>query len=135
MAKLWYTKTAQYRTPAGHIDATYMDGIYIDGALFENNIPVVDCVAWLAVTPQDSHWVEHGITFGFPSYQNGQVKRIAKTFDWLPGQKHTQTDKLFYNGHPYGMGLNTIAAQLYIVFFPITRDIVYNVSYILEVDT
>lgn len=134
MTKKYYTKTAQYWTPAGHTDAMYMDGIYIDGGLFKENVPLIDCVVWIQVTPQNSHWVEHGIVFGFPSYQNGVVKRIAVDFDWLPWQMDEKTKGLPYNGHPYGIGLNTIAAQLYTVIFPITRDIVYDVIYTMEVE-
>jgi hypothetical protein len=134
MTKKLYTKTAQYRTPAWSLNATYMDGIYIDGGLFEENIQIVDSTVWIQVTPQNSHSVEHGVTFGFPSYQNGMVRRISVTFDWLPWQRQEQTKNLPYNGHPYGIGLNTIAAQLYVVLFPITRDIIYDVIYTMEVE-
>lgn len=134
MSKLWYTHNATYRMPAGKILALYMDGIYIDGSLFENNIPLLDCVAHIQVKPRDYHLVEHGVEFGFPSFQNGQVKRIALEFDWLPFQEHKQSKILDYYGNPYGMGLNTIAVQPYIVIFPIPFDIIYDVSYTMEVD-
>lgn len=134
MSKLYYTHNATYRMPRGHTSALYMDGIYIDGPLFENNIPVRDCVAHVQVTPRDDHWVEHGVQLGFPSFQNGDVKRIGLKFDWLPFQRHVQSKILDYHGSPYGMGLNTIAVQPYTVIFPIAVDIIYDVIYTMEVD-
>lgn len=134
MAKRWYTKKAQYRLPAGSMGVIYMDGIYINGYLFENNIPVLDMVTWIQVTPQEAHAVEHLANFGFPTFRNGSVVRIGHRFWWPPGSKMAQAEKLFYSGHPYGMGLNTIAVELSLPL-PITRDIIYDVSYIMEVDT
>lgn len=134
MAKVYYTKDAVYKLPAGKVYAIAMDGIYIDGILFDDNIPVVDCVAWISVTPRYSHMIYHWIMIGVPSYKYGEVERLGIRLNWLPFQTHTQSDKISYNGHPYGMGLNTIAAQLYLDVFPLTRDIVYDVSYLMEVD-
>lgn len=135
MAKRWYQHTAVYTLPKGYIYATNMDGIYIDGDLFHNNIPVLDCVLWVSVTPRASHMIEHWIRIGVPSFNNGTVERLGLMFDWLPFQSGAKSDKLFYNGNPYGMGLNTIAAQLYLSIFPLLVDVVYDVSYIMEVDT
>lgn len=130
MDKVHYSKKAQYRIPAWDWGATYMDGIYINGTLFENNIPVHDGMVRMSVTPQYAHWVEHWANFGFPTYQNGQVIRSGHKFWWGPGASHAQTYDLRYNGHPYGMGLNTIAAQLGLSPLPISRDIVYDVIYV-----
>lgn len=134
MSKLWYTEDAVYLLPARKTYAIAMDGIYLDGNLFDNNIPVLDCIAWISVAPRYSHMIGHWITFGFPSYKYGSVERLGIRFNWLPFQTHTQSDKLLYNGHPYGMGLNTIAVEMYLDIFPLTRDVVYDVSYIMEVD-
>lgn len=130
MDTLHYSKTARYRIPAWNMGATYMDGIYIDGALFDNNIPVRDGVIRMSVTPQYGHWVDHWADFGFPTYQNGQVIRLGHKFWWPPGSSHAQNYDFYYNGHPYGMGLNTIAAQLSLSPLPISRDIVYDVIYV-----
>lgn len=134
MAKKYYAKRAVYILPAGDRGITYMDGIYIDGQLFENNIPVRDGVIRIDLQPQNEHSVHHWANFGFPSYQNGQVIRIGHNFGWSPGEDYAQYHDLEYGGHPYGMGLNTIAIQL-TAALPITRDIVYDVlmAFVMEV--
>jgi len=133
---LTYSKTAQYILPAWSWSATYMDGIYIDGNLFDNNIRVLDGIVRIGVWPQNPDAVDRWANFGFPTYQNGQVIRIGHKFWWGPGSGAGQSYDLRYNGYPYGMGLNTIAAQLSLSPLPITRDIVYKVVYvfIMEVD-
>lgn len=135
MSKLYYTHNATYRMPAGKIQALYMDGIYIDGALFDRNIPVTDCKINITVTPRDDHMVGHGVDFGFASYRNGQVLRIALSFYWHPFQQDVQSKQLDWNGNPYGMGLNPIAVQPSIILFPIFVDIIYDVKYLMEVYT
>lgn len=135
MAKSQYTLNAVYRLPAGNTYAIAMDGIYIDGVLFDNNIPLVDCVVDVSAKPRDSHMIAHWVNFGFPSYKNGKVERIGLRMDWLPFQTHTQTERLLYYGYPYGMGLNTIAVEMRLDVFPLTRDVVYDVNYLMEVNT
>jgi hypothetical protein len=125
-----YSKTAQYTLPKGNWAATYMDGIYINGNLFDNNIPVIDGVIRIGVWPQNPDAVDRWANFGFPTYQNGQVIRIGHQFRWYPGSGEGQSHDLRYNGYPYGMGLNTIAVQLDVSPVPITRDIVYKVVYV-----
>ena len=130
MDTITYSKTARYRLLAWDWSATYMDGIYINGALFENNIPVHDGVIRIGVWPQEAHWVDHWADFGFPTYENGKVIRMGHKFWWPPGSKEGKSYDLYYNGNPYGMGLNTIAAQLSLSPIPISRDIVYDVVYV-----
>jgi len=131
-----YSLKAQYRIEAGHFAASYLDGIYINGALFENNLPVRDGVIRIACIPKDTHAVDHWANFGFPSFQNGKVERIGHKFWWAPFEGGGKTYDIRYNGFPYGMGLNTIAAELNLSPLPITRDIIYDVIYvfIVEVD-
>lgn len=135
MATKQYSLKGQYRILAGNMGATYMDGIYLDGELFDNNIPVRDGVIRIGVWPQDAHAVGHWANFGFPTFQNGQVIRMGHKLLWPPGSKEGKSYDLPYNGYPYGMGLNTIAVELSLYPLPITRDIVYDVVYvfILEV--
>lgn len=134
-ATLRYFKKAQYRLKSGHMSAIYMDGIYIDGKLFDSNIPVRDGVIRIDIQPQAPHVVDHHADFGFPTFQNGRVVRLGHKFWWPPGSNEAQYYDLPYNGHPYGMGLNTIAIQLSLFPLPITRDIVYDVlmAFVMEV--
>lgn len=131
--KRWYTLEKQFKLPAWAWSARHWDGIYIDDALFENNIPLLDTVAWLQVTPDSSHWTDYYCDIGLPTFINGQVVRIGHKFYWPPFTGGSQAQKLLYNGHPYGMGLNTISVVCS-VSLPITVDIIYDVSIILEVD-
>jgi len=133
MAKRWYTKDAVYVLPKGNLYAPALDGIYINADLFENNIPVQDCVLWITIQPRSGHSFVHKADFGVPSFQAGQVIRLSHEFWWSLGQSHSQAAKIHYNGNPYGMGLNTIAVEMRIDAW-ITRDVVYDVSYIMEVD-
>lgn len=133
-ATLQFSKKAQYRLSAGGLDAIYMDGIYIDGSLFEDNIPVRDGVVRIGIWPQLSHAVGHSATFGIPIFKNGKVTNLRHKFLWLPGSKEGQSYDLRYDGHPWGMGLNTIAVLLSLFPLPITRDIVYDVLYVFIVE-
>jgi hypothetical protein len=134
-----YSKTAYYTLPALSMGATYMDGIYIDGSLFDNNKRVIDGTIRIGVWPQQTHVVMHLANFGFPSFQNGRVVRIGHEFAWPAGQKAGLSYDIPYNGFPYGIGLNTIGVQLRLNPFnpiPATHDIIYKVVYalILEVE-
>lgn len=133
MAKRYYTLEKQFTLPAWSMSARHWDGIYINGVLFEQNIPVVDTVAWLQVTPQGKYTPDHWCNIGFPTFTNGEVIRIGHKFYWIPWNDTPQAEKLLYNGHPYGMGLNTISVVC-TASVPYWHDIVYDVSIILEVD-
>jgi hypothetical protein len=133
-ATLTFSKKAQYRLPAGSMAAIYMDGVYINGNLFDDNIPVRDGVVRIGVWPKVAHWVDHWANFGIPTFKNGKVVRLGHKFWWPPGSKEGKSYDLYYDGHPYGMGLNTIAAQLSLSPLPITQDIVYDVIYVFIVE-
>lgn len=134
MAKLYYEKSATYVLPAWRIAAFHIDGMYVDGVLFENNIPVVDNTVWISLQPRNSHSFRHDIIFSIPRYSNGVVDFLYHDFWWWPGQNHAQSDKIFCNGFPYGMGINTIGVSC-TLFGIISQDIIYDVDYIMEVDT
>jgi hypothetical protein len=136
MAIKQYPLKAQYRILAGSFSADYIDGVYIDGGLFENNNRITDGVIRMAVIPQNPDAVDRWANFGFPTFQNGKVIRLGHKFWWPPGNGNAQNYDLRYNGAPYGIGLNTIAAELSLAPLPITRDVVFDVIYvfILEVE-
>jgi hypothetical protein len=135
MATKYYAKEAQYRLPAWNYSATYMDGVYFDGNLFEKNVPIHDGIIRIDIKPQNPHWVDHWANIGFPSFNMGKVVRIGHKFWWPPGSDTAQYYDIDYNGHPYGMGLNTIVIQINLSPLPITRDIVYDVvmAFVMEV--
>lgn len=135
MAKKWYEKTALYTLPAWWLYNIQVDAIHIDSGLFETNTRVIDCILWISVKPRDKHGLGHSIDFGVPSYQlYGSVTRLNKMFGWAAWNNDAQSDKIFYNGNPYGMGLNTIAVEMRLSLVPLTSTIYYDVSYIMEVD-
>jgi len=136
MAKRWYTKEAQYTLPAWNPVYVTIDGIYIDSYLFENNITVLDSTLSISVQPDTWHICSHGINFSLPTFKNGVVEFLYKYFSWLPGQSHAQSDKIFCNGHPYGMGLNPMGITCAIIIGGlIGNPIIYDVSFTMEVET
>jgi hypothetical protein len=134
MATKFYTKKAQYRLPAWHLGATYMDGVYIDGGLFENNTPVHDGTIRMSVTPQSAPICDNWVNIGFPSFESGKVVRIGHKFWWPPFSDKAQYHDLYYNGSPYGIGLNTIAIELTLSPLPIPSDIVYDVIIVFALE-
>jgi len=134
MATKWYTKDALYTLPAWNPVYFEMDGIYIDSSLFENGTPVLDNILWISVQPDKGHIVNHSITLSTPSFANGKVTMLNKMFTWLPGQDYAQSEKIFCNGHPYGVGLNIIGVLCAIILGGVNVvPIIYDVSFIMEV--
>ena len=133
MAKRYYTKTAQYILPAWKMFAFHIDGIYVDGYLFDQNIPLLDAKMSITVTPQNWHTFFHEILLRMPKFQGGVVDFLQAHLWWWPGQQHIQNHTMYSSGYPYGMGINGIGVACYLGGI-ITRDIVYDVSYVMEVD-
>lgn len=132
MDKRYYVHEGVYSLPAWKLYELHWDGIYLNDELFENNIPIVDQVAWLSVTPQGSYGTYQDVMIGFPTFTNGEVVRIGHRFTWAPYQTLTLSEKLFYNGNPYGMGLNTIAIELEVTLAK-HYEMSWYVHYIMEV--
>lgn len=120
--------------PAWLVYYAQMDGVYIDGDLFQRNIPVKDGTVHIVAAPQTADLTIKTLSVGVPSYQNGQVIRIGHTFTWAPNSIATQSYDLQYNGYPYGMGLNPLGVEL-ATTPPLTRVIWFNVrwKFIMEV--
>lgn len=133
MAKRWYLKTTQYTLPAWNVWAALLDGLYINGELFEGNIPLQDLVVWISVQPDAYHIVNHAVTFNIAVYQNGTVNFLHKTFMWYIGQGQAQSDKIFTNGQPYGIGVNMFGVSCQNMSFPIANPIIYDTHFIMEV--
>lgn len=134
MGTNWYTKEAQYILPAWSAIRGETDALYIDGVLWSNNIPVLDNIVWISVQPDGTHSFRHHITFYIPTFNRAtnKVDYILQGFWWWPWEDHEQSNKVFCNGNPYGMGLNLFQVMMEIEL-PITRDIIYDVSLMMEV--
>jgi hypothetical protein len=134
MAVLQYPKKAQYITPAWSFGVVYLDGIYLDGNLFKNNMPILNGVIHISVTPTAAQAAPHSIGISFQTYQNGQVIPIAHVFSWLPLQGGSQLYD-FNDNYPYGMGLNFIYIMTQVDLILLPNNIVYNVifAYSMEV--
>lgn len=134
MATRWYTKDAQYVLPRLNPSWFEIDGIYIDGYLFENDVRVLNNILWVSVQPEHWSYTNHQITFAIPTYSGGHVTIVNRMFTWLPGQNHTQSAKIYTNGNPYGMGLNIISVLCSIILGGVdVTDLIYNASFIMEV--
>jgi|GEM_PF-3809486 len=132
MDKKYYQHEGVYSLPAWKDYELHWDGIYLDAELFENNIPILDCTVWLSATPQGSYGTDQWLDIGFPTFTNGQVVRLGHQFRWIPYNTSTLSQKLSYNGNPYGMGLNTIAIQPSVL---LVKHYVmsWHIHYIMEV--
>jgi hypothetical protein len=134
MTTKYYALHRQYILPQGSFSAIYMDGIYIDGTLFSNNIPVIDGTIRIDIMPQNPDAVDRWADLGFPTFNNGQVVRVGHKFYWGPANGVAQYYDIPYNGHPYGMGLNTIAVQLSLSPLPIFRDIIFKIDFTFVIE-
>jgi len=121
-----YQFWGQYKVPALTAYWVYMDGVYIDGDLFENNVPVRDGTIHLSASPQSADLAIKSLEVHAPTYQNGQVDSIGHIFSWPLNAVATLSADLDYNGHPYGMGLNVLYVYL-AVLPPITHNVWINV--------
>jgi hypothetical protein len=130
-----YSKKAQYVLPAWSLGVTYLDGIYFDGNLFNNNIPITGGVIHILVTPvvQATPIAVQQVDIGFPTFVNGKVVRAGHKFNWAPFTYNPLLWDFLYNGHPYGIGLNTIAVQL-LATPPNPQDILYKVIYAFSME-
>jgi hypothetical protein len=135
MATKEYQFWGQYPVPAGDIYAAHMDGVYIDGVLFENNVQVTDGTVHIVVAPQSADFIDKYLRVGLPTYENGEVIRVGHKFSWSPNSLATQSYDIDYAGHPYGIGLNTIAVEIELFPLPLDHNIWFNVlwAFIMEV--
>ena len=123
-----YQFWGQYKIPAGASIYNTVDGLYIDGDLFSNNMPVRDGIIHLVVTPQSANLIDKRINISIPIYKDGKVSTIGHEFHWYPGTISTLTYDIDYEGYPYGMGLNLIA--IWMLAYPIAiRNIWFKVLY------
>jgi hypothetical protein len=130
MAIKEYQFWRQYKIPAGEPSSKYIDGVYIDSGLFENNVPIVDGMVHIVASPQSADPVARYAEFRVPTFANGKVGSLSHQFHWSPSQVYSQSFDLDYGGHPYGMGLNTICAEFFLLpapLYPLTYSIWFNV--------
>jgi len=133
MATRRWTISGEYRLPKGKIYDIDLAAFYVDGDLFVYNVPVIDGKLMISVKPELTHSLPHELHFGVPSFKDGEVGFLSRTFIWGIGQNHWQSGTIFYGGYPYGMGLNPVRVEMNIGL-PLTRDIIYNVNLTLEVE-
>jgi hypothetical protein len=132
MADIEYTKKSSYTLPAWSWVMRFIDGIYIDGLLFESNIPVANTLLHVSVKPRDWHMVHHEINFTVNPVIGGAVSYITRSNSWAPFTSGEWNFAIDYAGNPYGMGLNLIFVGAFVAV-PISAPVVYDVEYLMEV--
>jgi len=132
MAAIAYTKTSRYTLPAWEWVMRFIDGIYIDGVLFDENIPVTNTLLHVSVKPQNWHMVHHEVNFTVNPLINGAVSYITRSNTWAPFTSGEWKFTMDYAGNPYGMGLNLIFVGAFVAL-PISAAVVYDVEYVMEV--
>lgn len=120
----------QYHMPAGLPLWVHMDGVNMDGELFENNTPIIDGTVQVAVAPASSDYPIKQLSVRIPTFESGPMNGALiykdHTFTWQPGTADTQSWTLDYNGHPFGIGLNVLQVTLGAVP-PVTKILWWNV--------
>lgn len=122
----------QYNLPYPPLLAlwVHMDGVEMNGGLFEHNTPVTDGILRVVVAPTSSDLCVKTLAVRIPTYewgpQGGAMIYKDRTFTWEPLTMDSQSWLLDYNGHPYGMGLNVLQVTLGAVP-PVTKTLWWNV--------
>ena len=131
MSALEYTKSARYTQPAWTPSSEFIDGIYVNGLFFEENIPILGARLGISVKPS-KHLRQRTITFSVPTFQAGKVLPVMRLETWWWNADDERSIDIDFANSFYGMGLNTIFIITTVDLF--TDDpVVYNVNYALEV--
>jgi hypothetical protein len=131
-----YTKGNSYILPAGDLLAWSVDGIYVNGDLFHNNIRLVDATLHVRVTPDARHDGVPTIELRIPVFQNGIVEYWGDYAAWAPHESGEKSFDIATNGNPYGVGLYLIGVTMSLsLLHPLINDVIFYVAYDMEVET
>lgn len=132
MATKIFTKEARYTQPAWTEGYALVDGIYIDESFFTKNIPILGAVLTVGANPT-SHARTRWLGIKTNVYRNGQVE-LQEVFAkrWYPFTDDRLHQQINLGSSFYGIGLNMLYIYM-LVDVPTDAEVIYNVSYDLEV--
>ncbi len=131
MATKLFTKTTELVQPAWTSAWQLVDGIYVDGRFFEENIPILGVTLLLRVKPT-KHFRQRNITFGARTFLNGIVDAVmySNMWSWLEDQEWIK--EIDFGSAFYGPGLNPFS-WVCNVDLPTNAEVIYAIDYELEV--
>lgn len=131
MASKVLTKTSELIIPAGLKGWDFIDGIYVDGRFFEENIPILGATLLLRVKPTKDVTVR-GADFSTKTFQNAKVETVKYGCLWQPLQDNEWTKEIDFGSAFYGVGLNLF--YWVCATFELTQiQQIFTVNYELEV--
>ena len=131
MASKLFTKTIKLVQPAWVLGHEFIDGIYVDGRFFKENIPIIGATLTLRVKPT-KHLRWRTLAFVARTFQNNQIGDANRHHDWLPLQDDEWVEAINFGSAFYGMGINPYY-WLSSIDIPTDTEVIYNVDYALEV--
>lgn len=131
MASKVFTQTTELVQPAWASAWQLVDGIYVDGRFFEENIPILDATLLLRVKPT-KHLRVRTITFGARTFLNGIVDAIMCSNMWLWLEDQEWVKEIDFGSAFYGSGLNPFS-WVCAVDLPTDAEVIYTIDYELEV--
>lgn len=131
MATKLFTKTAKLVQPAWSPGYEFIDGIYVDGRFFEENIPIFGATLTLRVKPT-KHFRGRTLAFVARTFENNQIGDVNRHYYWHPLQDQEWLEVINFDSAFYGLGINPYY-WLSSIDIPTDTEVIYNVNYALEV--
>jgi len=131
MASKLFTKTIKLVQPAWVLGHEFIDGIYVDGRFFEENIPIIDATLTFKVKPTKM-FRARTLAVHILTFQNGQLGSVQRHEYWHPVQDHEWVETINFGSAFFGIGINPYY-WLASIDIPTNIEVIYNVEYALEV--
>jgi hypothetical protein len=132
MATKAFTKTSKYTLPAWQTVLLHVDGIYVDGKFFDENIPILGASINITAQPT-SHARTRSLGISIATYRAGVVSQELLLYNqWWPftaGVAEAVEDLM---GIFYGVGLNMLSIVTQ-VDIPTNVPVIFTVNYELRV--
>lgn len=132
MATKVFTKTIKLVYPAWVLGHEFIDGIYVDGRFFEDNIPIFGATLTFRVKPT-KHFRARTLAFRAITFQNGQIGSYGVHEYWHPLQDQEWVEVINFGSAFYGIGINPYY-WLASIDIPTDTEVIYDVDYALEVE-
>ncbi len=105
MASKTFKKTTELIIPGGFLFKDFIDGIYIDGRFFEENIPILGATLFLKVKPIKDITTQLASCY-LRTFQNGILETHKYDFYWGPFQDGVWERVIDFGSAFFGAGLN-----------------------------
>ncbi len=132
MATKTFTKTSKYVLPPWLDTLGLIDGIYVDGKFFGENVPILG--ASLKITAQPTvHLRTRTLAMSIAGYSLGEVSQKPLLINtWWPGTSGIAEETYDLSDVFYGVGLNILSVML-LVDLVTNVDVIFTVDYELKV--